>query len=361
MTSDSRTPVTISDVAAAAGVSTASVSGVINGRSRVSAATTARIEAVIRELGYQTNPSARQLRAGRSDAIGLVVPELDRPYFGELSSMIADEVAASGRHLVVQRSGGSHEAELAAASFARLRLYDGVIFSVVDLNPADIEKLQFSTPVVLVGERSGDNRFDHVAMDNVGGAKQATTHLLERGATRIALLGGDPSSVVRLPGESKARSRRNQHRSRSAIQMTKLRTQGFVEAHYAAGQDVAVDLIVELPDFSMESGRRAVIDLHSSGVPFDAVFAVTDVVALGALRALHELNISVPNQVQVIGFDDITESTYSIPALTTVNPCKDRIARDAVTMLNERIDGLASPARAVVVPASLTIRETTLP
>jgi DNA-binding LacI/PurR family transcriptional regulator len=103
----SRHPVTISDVARAAGVSTASVSSVINGRSRVSAATTARINAAIEELGYQINPTARMLRSGRTGAIGLVVPELNRPYFGQLATLIADELAATGRHLVVQRSGGS--------------------------------------------------------------------------------------------------------------------------------------------------------------------------------------------------------------------------------------------------------------
>lgn len=359
MSSDNRAPVTIGDVAIAAGVSKSAVSGVINGKSRVSAVTATRIEAAIKRLGYQGNPSARQLRAGRSDAIGLVVPELNRPYFGELASIIADEVASSSKHLVVQRSGGTHEAELAAASFARLRMYDGVIFSVVDIDPARIEQLQFTTPVVLIGERSGDKRFDHVAMDNVGGAFLATTHLLDRGAHRIVLLGGDPSSIVRLPGEEKTGSRRT--RTRSAIQMTKLRTKGYAEAHYAHGQDVPVELVLGLSDFSLEAGRVAVLELAHAGVEFDAIFAVTDVVAIGALRALAELGVSVPDQVQVIGFDDIAEGAYVSPALTTVNPGKELIAKTAVSMLEERIAGVASAPREVVAPASLTLRETTLP
>jgi DNA-binding LacI/PurR family transcriptional regulator len=226
----SRHPVTISDVARAAGVSTASVSSVINGRSRVSAATTARINAAIEELGYQINPTARMLRSGRTGAIGLVVPELNRPYFGQLATLIADELAATGRHLVVQRSGGSREQELAAASFARLRMYDGVFFSVVDLDAQVLERLGFSTPVVLIGERSAEHRFDHVAMDNVGGSAQATRHLLERGARRIVLLGGDVHS---------------------GIDMTQLRTRGYISALAERGLAVDEDLVVPLGVFDL--------------------------------------------------------------------------------------------------------------
>lgn len=376
-------PVTLSDVAQAAGVSKAAVSGVINGKSRVSSATAARIEAAIKHLGYQSNPTARQLRAGRSDAIGLVVPELNRPYFGELASMIADEVSASGKHLVVQRSGGTNEAELAAASFARLRMYDGVIFSVVGIDPAQIEQLQFTTPVVLIGERSGDNRFDHVAMDNVGGARLATAFLLERGARRIVLMGGDPSSATPPSGKTvssaqfvasdnaadlanatdlaNAAGSDNATDSANAIEMTKLRTQGYAQAHRAHDHEVPAELVLQLSAFSLEEGRLAVHRLVANGVDFDAVFAVTDVVALGTLRGLAELGLRVPQDVQVIGFDDITEGAYSSPALTTVNPEKDKIARLAVSMLEERISGTLTAPREVIVPTRLTVRETTLP
>ncbi len=342
MTTQPRNPVTISDVARAAGVSTASVSSVINGRSRVSAATTARINAAIEELGYQINPTARMLRSGRTGAIGLVVPELNRPYFGQLATHLADELAATGRHLVVQRSGGSREQELAAASFARLRMYDGVIFSVVDLDAQELERLGFSTPVVLIGERSAKHRFDHVAMDNVGGSAQATRHLLERGARRIVLLGGDVHS---------------------GIDMTQLRTRGYTSALAGRGLAVDEDLVVPLGVFDLEAGRSAVHSLVERGVEFDAVFAVTDVVALGALRGLAERGLRAPQDVQVIGFDNITEAAYSTPALTTVDPHKRDIARTALALLDERLNpGTAEIApREITVDASLVVRESTLP
>jgi DNA-binding LacI/PurR family transcriptional regulator len=318
------------------------VSSVINGRSRVSAATTARINAAIEELGYQINPTARMLRSGRTGAIGLVVPELNRPYFGQLATLIADELAATGRHLVVQRSGGSREQELAAASFARLRMYDGVIFSVVDLDAQELERLGFSTPVVLIGERSAEHRFDHVAMDNVGGSAQATRHLLERGARRIVLLGGDVHS---------------------GIDMTQLRTRGYISALAERGLAVDEDLVVPLGVFDLEAGRSAVHSLAERGVEFDAVFAVTDVVALGALRGLAERGLRAPQDVQVIGFDNITEAAYSTPALTTVDPNKRDIARTALALLDERLnpDTAEIAPREITVDASLVVRESTLP
>ncbi len=340
MIPESHSPATISDVAKHAGVSTASVSSVINGKSRVSAATEARILAAIDSLGFHTNPSARQLRTGKTGAIGLVVPELNRPYFGQLATHLADLLEQEGKHLVMQRSGGSKEQELAAASFARLRMYDGVIISVVDVDPHELERLGFTTPVVLLGERSSNNTFDHVAMDNVGGARQAVAHLLERGAKRIVLLGGSLDA---------------------GIEMSQLRTRGYVEEHAAVGHDIDESLVVPLDLYDLESGRAAVHMLVSTGVEFDAIFAITDVVALGALRGLAELDLRVPHEVQVIGFDSITESGYSTPALTSVDPNKAEIAKTALELLGTRLKGGGNTPHEVIIPARLIARETTLP
>lgn len=345
MTLEPRPAVTIRDVAQAAGVSTASVSSVINGRSRVSAQTTARILKTVADLGYQINPTARNLRAGRTNAIGLVVPELDRPYFSQLSTHLADLIDQSGRHLVVQRSGGDREKELAAASFARFRMYDGVIISVVGLDPHDLKNLHFTTPVVLIGEKPVQHTFDHVIMDNTGGAVQATSHLLERGATRIALLGG---SLAQGP----------------AISMTRSRTQGYTEALTAHGQAVDPELIIPLDSFGAETGYQAVQDLVARGTIFDAIFAVTDVVAMGAMRALADLGISVPHQVQVIGFDNVTESQYLVPSLTSVDPNKPAIAAKVLELLDAQMNPSANrpgTPQEITMPTTLVLRESTLP
>lgn len=339
--------VTISDVANAAGVSTATVSNVINGLPKVSAETRLRVLGCMDQLGYQVNPSARNLRAGRTNAIGLIVPELDRPYFGQLATRLADAVERHGRHLLVQRSGATREGELTSVALARLRMYDGVVVSVVGLDPHDLERLHFTTPVVVIGERPVPRNFHHVAMDNVGGARLATAHLLERGARRIVLLGG--------------------HRGKGRpADMRSLRTRGYRKAHANAGVPVDEELVLPLLGLSMDSARQAILDLAGSGEVFDGVFALTDVLAMGALRALAELGLDVPGKVQVIGFDSIDEAAFLVPALTTVDPGNEQMAAAIVELLDAGLrgdpgpDGPRSAAR-VKFPARLVVRESTLP
>lgn len=338
--------VTISEVAKAAGVSTATVSNALNGRPGMAEETRARILEAVDSLGYQINPTARNLRSGRTDAIGLLVPELDRPYFGQLATRLADGFEARGRHLVLQRSGSSREGELAATAFARLRMYDGVIVTVVGLDLDDLEKLSFMTPVVLVGERPVPRSFDHVRMDNVEGARIATAHLIERGARRIVILGGTAD-------ESR------QH-------MGTLRTQGWREAHAAAGLVAPEELIVQLDALDLATAHRTVREL-AAGPDFDAIFAVTDVVAIGALRALADLGMAVPEQVQVIGFDDIDEAQYTVPALSSIDPGKVGIAETIVELLERRMQEqgqrVAPEERAepveITIPPRLVRRGTT--
>lgn len=339
--------VTIADVARAAAVSTATVSNVINNVPRMSRETRERVLRVMDDLGYRPDPTARNLRAGRTDVVGLLVPELDRPYFGQLATAIADGVEARGRHLVLQRSGIGAEGELEAAAFARLRMYDAVIITVVGLDAAELERLSFTTPVVLVGERPVSRGFDHVMMDNVGGSRLAVDHLLAGGARRVALLGGHPEG--------------------DPLGMVAQRHRGWRQAHEdrAVAADPRLARTVEALD--LEGGRRAVHELARSGVPFDGVFAVTDVVALGALRGLVELGLRVPDDVQVVGFDDIEEGRYSVPSLTTVDAGRETIAATVLDLIDARMRESAAGAvtedrlapSEVVVPASLVRREST--
>jgi DNA-binding LacI/PurR family transcriptional regulator len=339
--------VTIGDVARAAQVSTTTVSKVINGLPRVGAQTRQRVLEVVAELGYQVNPTARNLRAGRTDAIGLLVPELDRPYFGQLATRLANALEPTGRQLVVQRSGVSRAEELAAASFARLRMYDGVIISVVGLNPSDLEQLNFQTPVVLVGERPLPRTFDHVMMDNVEGAATATAHLLERGSRHIVMLGGRDGTTEQ--------------------DMPTLRTLGYYKAHARMGVPLDARLVAAVLPMDMATGYAAVRSLVDAGVAFDGIVAVTDVVAIGALRALADLGIRVPAEVQVVGFDNIDETEFVTPRLTTIDPGNEQIAGTVLQFLETRMAehsaGLprtaSEPTAEVTIPARLVIREST--
>ncbi|TQJ12065.1 LacI family DNA-binding transcriptional regulator [Kribbella jejuensis] len=332
--------VTMADVARSAGVSTMTVSNVINGRPRVGAATRERVLAAISDLGYQVNLAARHLRAGRTGVVGLAVPELERPYFAQLAGRLADRFEAHGLRIVMERTGASREGELDAVAFSRLRMYDGLILSVVDIDPAELGQLRTDAPVVMIGERALPSRFDHVMMDNVDGARQATAHLLATGARRIAMLGGDLVGSATMPA---------------------LRAQGYALAHAEAGVPVDPELNVRTR-FGLRDGYQAIRSLLEQGSEFDAVFALTDVVAMGALRALADAGLRVPGDVQVVGFDDIDEAAYLVPALSTVNPGHEELADLITALLTAQITGgPTGDPQEVVVPARLIQRGTTTP
>jgi DNA-binding LacI/PurR family transcriptional regulator len=330
----------MTDVARRAGVSTMTVSNVINGRSqRVSESTKLRVLSVIAELGYQVNMTARNLRMGRTGAVGLAVPAFEPGYYPELAARLADRFEAHGLRLAIERTRGSRTAELDALTAARLSSYDGFVLSVVAGDAADLDRLSVDAPVVLIGERAVPARFDHVLMDNVGGARMATEFLVRTGARRIALLGGVPVVEESMPG---------------------LRTRGYRDAHEAAGTAVSDELIVSC-GFGTQDGYAAVRDLIGRGVLFDAIFALTDSAAIGALRALAEAGRRVPEDVQVIGFDNIADGRFTVPALTTVEPGNAEMADAICALLVERIASRPAPvpARVVMPETRIVERETT--
>jgi DNA-binding LacI/PurR family transcriptional regulator len=330
----------MTDVARRAGVSTMTVSNVINGRSqRVSESTKLRVLSVIAELGYQVNMTARNLRMGRTGAVGLAVPGFEPGYYAELAGRLADRFEAHGLRLAMERTGASRTAELDALTAARLSSYDGFVLSVVAGDAADLDRLSVDAPVVLLGERAVPARFDHVLMDNVAGARMATEHLVRTGARRIALLGGVPVAEESMPG---------------------LRTRGYRDAHEAAGTAVSDELIVSC-GFGTQDGYVAVRDLIGHGVLFDAIFALTDSAAIGALRALAEAGRRVPEDVQVIGFDNIADGRFTVPALTTVEPGNAEMADAICALLVERIASRPAPvpARVVMPEARIVEREST--
>lgn len=335
---------TMSDVAREAGVSVMTVSNVVNGRPRVGAETRLRVLEVIADLGYEVNLNARRLRAGRTDTVALIVPGFDHAYFGDLAARVARTLAATGRHLVVEQGGESREGELEALSLARLAMYDGVLLSVVGLDTPDIERLRTATPLVLLGEREVPVRLDHVGMDNVAGAQLATAHLLATGARSVAVVGGAHA----LPANGNG--------------MSPMRTAGWRAAHVAAGREVDPRLVVELAVQDGAHARRAVEELLASRVPLDAVFAVTDSVAMGVLAALADAGLRVPEDVQVIGFDNLRLSELLVPGLSSVDPGHEVMVSEALRLLDRRIAAEGRPVvpEHVVGPARLVLRGSTL-
>lgn len=329
--------VRLRDVAELAGVSIRTVSNVVNGYVPVSDEKRARVEAAVAELGYRPNVVARNLRQGRSGLIALVVPELDVPYFAELARAVVTEARSRGYTVVVDQTDGEpdRERELIMRG-GGAELFDGVILSPLALSGEDIAGRDSDVPLVLLGERVAATD-DLVVIDNVAAAREATEHLIGLGRTRIAAIGDQPYET----GET-----------------AQLRTRGYREALAAAGLPVDESLVVSIPRFHFSDGARAMAQLldHADGPP-DAVFCFNDLVAIGALRTLLSRGVRVPQDVAVVGFDDIEASSYTTPSLTTVAPDKAVIGRIAVERLIARLHGETAPT--AWAPHRLVVREST--
>lgn len=307
---------TLHDVARIAGVSIKTVSNVINDFPHVRPATRAKVEAAIDELGYTPNLTARNLRSGRTGAITLAVPDLSLSYFGELAATVIAAAEKAGIVVLVEQTGGDRQREIELLRSPRLKLTDGMIFSPLGMGQEDVDRLRVSYPLVILGERIFDGPVDHVTMRNVEGARAATEYLLASGRRRIAVIGAHEGEVIGSAG---------------------LRLRGHREALEAAGIPFDESIVGYTTTWHRSNGLRTMRALLESGATFDAVFGLNDTLALGAMRALQESGIHVPDDVAIVGWDDIDDGQYSIPSLTTVDPGQGWIARTAVATLLERI------------------------
>ncbi|GAA1957551.1 LacI family DNA-binding transcriptional regulator [Microbacterium deminutum] len=309
--------VTLHDVARAAGVSIKTVSNVINDYPHVRADTRARVHEAIEQLGYQPNLSARSLRSGRTGAIALALPELSLSYFAELADSVIEAAERVGQFVIIEQTGGDRERELQLLSSWRRKMTDGLIFSPLGMGMDDAAHLDVAYPLVLLGERIFDGPTDHVTMRNVEAARAATEFLIARGRRRVAIVGAHEGEVIGSAG---------------------LRLRGYLEALEAAGIPYDERIVVHTTLWHRANGATAMRELLARDVEFDAVFGFNDTLALGAMRVLQVAGYRVPEDVSVIGFDDLDEAMYSLPSLTTVNPGRSEIAEVAVRSLTERIE-----------------------
>ena len=320
----------LKDVAELAGVSVKTVSNVVNGYAHVSPAMRERVQAAIDQLGYWPNLSARSLRKGRSGIVALAVPHLQEAYFAELAGAVISAAERRGCTVLVDQTDGIRAREQLALSGIRPHLIDGLLLSPLAVDESDLRaRKDDTTPVVLLGERISESPYDHVAIDNVAAARAATQHLLDLGRRRIAVVGTQDED---------------------AGHTGQLRLLGYRDALRAAGLPVHPELLGRVATFTRADGAAAMERLLDLPDPPDAVFCFNDLLALGALKALHRRGIRVPQDVAVVGVDDIEEARFSTPSLTTVAPDKQHLAELALDALLRRIDGQT------VEPAELRAR-----
>jgi DNA-binding LacI/PurR family transcriptional regulator len=321
------------DVAARAGVSVKTVSNVING-AQVGPATRERVERAIADLGYRPNISARNLRRGRTGILALALSEIDVPYFAELARLIVDVAEVHGYTILIDQTGGDPARERFVLDGMGARLVDGIIFSPVAIDVPDIARRADTTPLVLLGERVSAGPADHVVVDNVAASRTATQHLAALGRRRIAAIGAQPTQGT-----------------------ARLREDGYRAALKQADLPVDEALIVPARHYHRRDGAEAAAYLTELDEPPDAVFCFNDTLALGAMRMLYDRGYRVPQDVAVVGFDDIDDGRYSVPSLTTISPDKAGIARSAIRLLLDRIATVETPPREVTVSHELRVRE----
>ncbi|NTW39720.1 MAG: substrate-binding domain-containing protein, partial [Cellulomonadaceae bacterium] len=291
--------VRLADIAARVGVSTKTVSNVVNGTGWVSDPVRNRILAAIDELGYRPNLAARQLRTGSSGLLALCVPNLREPYFAEFASEFVSSAQARGLIVLVTESKGDRATELSMLECENLPAIDGLVFSPLRLTPSDIAARRSVVPLVVIGEHGeglASDAITHVGPDNTAAAELATRHLLDSGRTRIAAIGlqqGTAGTTARV------------------------RFEGYRRALAAAGIELDPALLVEVERYNRAEGSQAVERLIASGVQFDGIFCFNDSLAFGALYTLAVRGIAVPEAVQVVGYDNIEEGTFTVPPLTT--------------------------------------------
>ncbi|MHC5795392.1 LacI family DNA-binding transcriptional regulator [Lacisediminihabitans sp. FW035] len=336
-----RSPATMQDVALLARVSVKSVSNVLSGYEHVSTKMRDRVMAAVSELDYEINISARNLRVGRTHVLGLAVPELSQAYFAELADSVIRAAGMRGYTVLIEQTIADRSIEIGAVAAMRKHSIDGLIYSPLALGTGDVDRLDVDFPLVVLGERVTGSRADHVTMSNEAAMRAATEHILGLGRRRIAVIGAHPDGPV---GTGASRLR------------------GYTEALLAHGIDVDPTLVMTAALWHRTNGVEAMDRLLESGASFDAVVCFNDALALGAMRALHRSGLRIPEDVVVVGFDDIEDSAYSTPSLTTVSPRRDDIARSAVDLLVDRIEGLATRTapELIEIGFALVIRESSV-
>lgn len=340
--------VTLREVASKADVSPKTASNVINGTGRMSVETRKRVEDVIQKLGYNVNISARNLNRGMTGSIQLALPHLTAPYLAN----IADKVIEAARDknyvvniLIYPRGGTANDSSF--LNFFNDTSNDGIILSLPESRVFSKRDLDVAFPLVCIGSRTTWGVADRITTDEIGDASRATGYLLDHGAKTIAVIG----------------ARRPFSREEAALAVegnAELRLRGILEECQRRGVDLHQSQVgVTNYDWSIGNGYKQTEKLLGSSIKFDGLICLNDQLGIGAVSALAKNHISIPDEVQIISFDNIEESAFLHPPLTTVDSSSDWIARTAVERLLEQINGNVTRPETFRTSSQIIERETT--
>jgi LacI family transcriptional regulator len=328
---------TIYDVAKAAGVSIATVSHVLNDTRFVTEETRTKVLAAIQQLNYRPNSLARAMVRQETRTIGLIVPDNTNPFFAEMARGIENHGFAAGYSVLLCNSDRSAAKELAYLEMLISKRVDGVIYMTSDTAKEHLQPLLEQHIPVVTFDRQYDNT-DTILLDNFQGGYDATQHLISLGHTRIACISGPDSGT----------------RSND-------RVLGYQAALAGAGLPVDPDLILA-SDWTFQSGHRQARALLDTATPPTAIFACNDTVAIGAIAAVLECGLTIPGDLSIVGYDNITLSAFSAPPLTTMATPILAIGQRLCQLLLDRINGqLPPPPQVFTAGSQLLLRASTAP
>jgi LacI family transcriptional regulator len=332
---DKESAITLEMVAREAGVSPSTVSRILNGTARVRESKVRAVKDAIAKLQFVPNPVARSLARGKSMSIGIVIQNIDSPFYGEALGAIEKRLFRA-HYAALFVSGHWRQAdERACIAHLLSRRVDGIILVTSCLPDKELLLLSKKVPMVLTGRQIKAERIYSLDVDSTPGARLATEHLIGQGHRRIAFLAGPADRL-------------------DAAQ----RFDGYKAA--LAAQGIPVDMkLVALGDYTPEGGYAAMNRLLDSGIPFTAALAANDESASGAMLALHRRGLQVPQDVSLVGYDDLPASRFRIPPLTTVHRFISEVGEGAAEAIIDLLEGRAPTAGAPA--ATLAIRESTCP
>lgn len=330
---------TLRDVADRAGVHPATASRALNPNTRhlVNAETANRVNSVAETLGYRPNPIARSLKTSRSSSIGLVVPDLTNPLFPPIVRGVEDVLAAAGYNAWIVNTDNDNDREIGVVESLRDRNVDGFVFATARLDHPLLEELaEARTPMVLVNRKVANADIPSVTADDATGVAMAMRHLVELGHRRIAHLAGpqDLSTGVN-------------------------RLRAFRQALGDHDLEAAPELVVECESWTEAAGATSLNALLDTDVSFTAVLAGNDLIALGCYDVLAERGLRCPDDLSIVGFNDIPVMDKLQPPLTTVHIPQYEIGAEAARLLLDELREPSRHPRSVILPLALKLRRST--
>jgi len=324
----------IKDVAKLAGVSPACVSLALNEKPYVSKKAKERIYKAVRELGYRPNIVARSLRKKRTGIIGLVLSDIANPFFPEIARGVEERAREYGFNVILCNTDADPFQEKESIEILLSRQIDGLIITSAHSTANLNDYLREDCPIVLVNRDPFPGRFDFVGIDNISSARMAVNHLIKLGHQRIAFIEGEPESPASFG-----------------------RYEGYKKALQEAGFSLQENY-VKIGYLKYEGGYRVMISFLKELPPPTAVFCANDMMALGAIDACAEKGVKVPQDVAVVGFDDMWIASLKAVQLTTVRQPRYQMGVKAVDLMIERIQGKRGEIKRVILSTKLIIRQT---